>query len=139
MLTVLSGYLLDGSGLNLLQSTALGITLMFLGSNDALILRFSLLIWDTETAWSTSLKMNFNILLTWNEAASLNANNEWSVNTVLYPNDFACNNNSPPKNDVAACECTTWISSLSKIYLNNAKLPIYVNSTTYSCAGTKGQ
>lgn len=138
ILTVFNGYLLDGSGLNLLQSTALGITLIFLGSNDALMLKFSLLICDTDTAWSTSDNINFKILLTWNDAASLNANNEWSVNTVLKPNDFACNNNSPPKNDVAAWECTICISSLNNIYLNKPKLPIYVNKTTYSCAGMNG-
>ena len=83
--------------------------------------------------------MNFSILLTWNDAASLNANKEWSVNTTLYPNDLACNNNSLPKNEVAAWECTTWISSLIKISLIKGSVPTYVNNTTYSWKGTKGQ
>ena len=120
---VFIGYLFEGSGLNLLQSTALGMTDMFLGLREALIDKFSLLMCETLIAWSTSLSMNFKILLTWNDAASLNANNEWSVNTVLYPNDLAWSNNSPAKNDVAACECTTWIYSLIKIYLNNGSDP----------------
>jgi len=80
-----------------------------------------------------------SILLTWNDAASLKANREWSVNTTLYPNDLACNNNSLPKNEVAAWEWTTWISSLIKISLIRGSVPIYVNSTTYSWKGTKGQ
>lgn len=68
--------------------------------------------------------MNFNILFTWKDAASLNANKEWSVNTVLNPSDLACSSNSPPKKEVAACECTICISSLIKIYLNRGKDPI---------------
>ena len=73
---VFKGNRLVGSGVNLLQSTAFGITEIFLGSNDALKDRFSLLICDTLIAWSTSERMNFKILFTWNDAVSLNANSE---------------------------------------------------------------
>ena len=76
ILIVFNGNRLVGSGMNLLQSTAFGITEIFFGSSDALRDRFSLLICETLIAWSTSESMNFKILLTWNEAVSLNANNE---------------------------------------------------------------
>ena len=109
--------------MNLLQSTAFGITEIFLGSKDALIDKFSLLTWDTDIEWSISHKMYFRILLTWKDDASLNANKEWSVNTVLNPIDLAWSNNSPPKYDVAAWECTTCISSLNNIYLNIGRVP----------------
>ena len=73
---VFNGNRLVGSGVNLLQSTAFGMTEMFLGSSDALKERFSLLIWETLMAWSTSESINFKILFTWNDAVSLKANNE---------------------------------------------------------------
>ena len=117
------GYLFEGFGVNLLQSTAFGITEILRGSKDALNDKFSLLTWDTDIEWSISLKIYLRILLTWKDAASLNANKEWSVNTVLNPIDLACNNNSHPKYDVAAWEWTIWISSLNKIYLNNGSVP----------------
>lgn len=123
ILIVLRGYLFEGFGVNLLQSTAFGITEILLGSKDALIDKFSLLTCDTDIEWSISHKMYFKILLTWKEAASLNANKEWSVNTVLNPIDLAWSNNSPPKYDVAAWEWTICISSLNNIYLIIGSVP----------------
>lgn len=49
---VLRGNLFDGSGLNLLQSTALGITDMSNGLKLALKVKFSFDVWETEMAWS---------------------------------------------------------------------------------------
>ena len=50
MFIVFKGNRFDGSGLNLVQSTALGMTAILYGSRAALKVKFSLLVWDTEIA-----------------------------------------------------------------------------------------
>jgi len=47
---VFRGYLLEGSGLNLLQSTALGITDISEGLKLALSVKFSFAVCDTDIA-----------------------------------------------------------------------------------------
>lgn len=73
------GYLFDGLGLNLWQSTALGITDTLLGSNYTLKVIPSFDAWETEIIWSMSDKKNLHNLLTCKHAISENANKEWSV------------------------------------------------------------
>jgi hypothetical protein len=83
MLIVFKGYLQEGSGIKRVQSTALGITLIISGFRKALRVRFSLEVWDTEIAWSTSLRLNLTILFRLMQAISSNPNRLWSVYTVL--------------------------------------------------------
>ena len=101
ILIVFNGNLLEGSGLNRNVSTALGITEIRFGFNDALKDKFSLLAWETDITASISDKKNLRTVLIWMQAASENPNNEWSVYTVLYPIVLECKIDSNPNTEVA--------------------------------------
>mmetsp|Transcript_4398 Transcript_4398/g.9892 ORF Transcript_4398/g.9892 Transcript_4398/m.9892 type:complete len:279 (+) Transcript_4398:3-839(+) len=79
MFTVFCGLRREGSGANLVVSTALGMAETRVGCTAARRTRFSLQVWDTQITWSTSERVAVRALLMWMEARSAKPKREWSV------------------------------------------------------------